>query len=67
MWILIGQRRINMGLVKEYKPSERESFDKKIYSIMMVYSNNEREEIYFGQDQKTMIEHLRKMDEKTGL
>ncbi len=56
-----------MGLVKEYKPSERESFDKKIYSIMMVYPNNEREEIYFGQDQKTMIEHLRKMDEKTGL
>lgn len=65
-WIRINNiRRINFSHIREYKPTEKNSIDKMIYSILITYSNGDREDISFGINESSRNETLRIFDQKS--
>lgn len=60
MFIQYGDRRINLDLIKQYRPKEKG----KNYKIEFIYQNGEIEEIYFLQDKDKRDEFLKTLDEK---
>lgn len=60
MFIQYGDRRINLDLIKQYRPKEKG----KNYKIEFIYQNGEIEEIYFLQDKYKRDEFLKTLDEK---
>ncbi|MDD5649104.1 MAG: hypothetical protein PHF86_01615 [Candidatus Nanoarchaeia archaeon] len=60
MFIQYGDRRINLDLVKQYRPKEKG----ENYKIEFIYQNGEIEEIYFFQDKDKRDEFLKTLDEK---
>ncbi len=64
-WIRINNtRRINFSHIREYKPTEKNSIDKIIYSILITYSNGDREDISFGINETSRDETLKIFDQK---
>ena len=65
-WIRLNNtRRINFSHVREYKPVEKNSFDKIVYSSLITYSNGDRENISFGINESSRNETLRIFDQKS--
>jgi hypothetical protein len=60
MFIQYGDRRINIDLVKEYRPSEKG----ENYKIEFIYQNEEIKEIHFFQNKNKRDEFLKVLDEK---
>jgi len=64
MFILFGNRRINLSLVKEYKPTEKISFqNKKSYMIEFTYLDGKKDEIHFFEKEEERNIYLKKLDE----
>ena len=63
MFILFGNRRINLFSVKSYKPIEKSTFDKTYYKIEFTFLDNNKEELHFFEREDERDEFLKKLDE----
>ena len=62
MFLKYGSRRINMSLVKEYKPTEKTSFDKKYYKIEFTFLDGSKDEFHFFENEKERNDWLKQLD-----
>lgn len=64
MFILYADRRINISLVKQYKPIETYSNDlnKSFYKIELMFLNGDKEELYFFDREEERNKFLEKLD-----
>lgn len=60
----MGERRLNLQVLREYKPEDRLVAGQEHYVIAFIYSNNERTEINFGLNKTDRDKHLRLLDNK---
>jgi len=58
MFILFGDRRINLELIKQYKPLEKSSS----YLIELIYLDGSKEDLYFFDRKDERNEYLDKLD-----
>jgi hypothetical protein len=63
MFIQFGDRRINLSLVKEYKPASKSSLDKSYYLIKFTFLDGSHDEIHFFERKDERDEYLKKLDE----
>lgn len=50
MFIKINERRINLRLILEYKPYDKEISEKTLYFIRLKYNDNKFEDLSFIED-----------------
>jgi len=62
MFISFGDRRINLSLVKQYKPVTKSSFEKKYYIIELTFLDSKKEELYFYNREEERDEYLKNLD-----
>ena len=64
MFITFGDRRINMSLVKEYKPLQKSSTlgEKTYYLIQFKFLDGSTDEIHFFERKDERDEYLNKLD-----
>ena len=64
MFITFGDRRINLSLVKEYKPISKSQTlgDKKYYLIQLKFIDGSTEEIHFFERKDERDEYLNNLD-----
>lgn len=65
MFIQFGDRRINLSIVKEYKPTSKSSTlgDKKYYLIQFKFLDGSTDEIHFFERKDERDEYLNKLDQ----
>ena len=63
MFILFGNRRINLSSVKSYKPTEKSTLDKTYYKIEFTFLDNMKDELHFFDKKDERDEYLKKLDE----
>ena len=63
MFIQFGDRRINLSIVKEYKPISKSSMGKEYYLIQFRYLDNSTDEIHFFERKDERDEYLKNLDE----
>lgn len=65
MFIIFGDRRINISLVKEYKPVEKSPtlLDKTYYLIKFIFLDGSFDEIHFFERKDERDEYLKKLDQ----
>jgi len=62
MFIKIGDRRINISVIKEYRPFKKPSSSGEYYSIEFVFLDDTKEEIYFFDGGEERDEYIRILD-----
>jgi len=65
MFVRFGERRINMSLVKQYKPMEKSSYviSDKNYFIEFTFLDGSQEELYFFNREEERNEYLSHLDQ----
>lgn len=63
MFILFGNRRINLSSAKSYKPTETNTQGKTYYKIEFVFLDNEKDELHFFEREDDRDKFLKKLDE----
>jgi len=58
-YVLWGERRINLNLIKEYRPLNKKNY----YEIKLKYLDNAEEEISFGTNKEDRDKFLSFLDE----
>jgi hypothetical protein len=66
MFIKLGERRINVSLVKEYRPFYKSTQRESYFSIQLIFLNDTVEEIHFFKNQKERDDFLVELDKKMG-
>ena len=62
MFITFGERRINISLVREYKPISKNSIDKSYYLIQFRFLDGSTDEIHFFEREEDRNEYLKYLD-----
>lgn len=65
MFVIFGKKRINMSLVKEYKPIEKISPTSKTpyHFIELIFLDGVKEELHFFDKEKDRDEYLNHLDQ----
>lgn len=63
MFISFGDRRINLSLVKQYKPVNKSTLDNTYYHIEFLFLDGSKEEIHFFSRKEERDEFLKKLDD----
>ena len=64
MFIKLGDKRINISLVKEYRPIRKSALSGEYFSIELVFANGEREEIHFFNREEERNDFLKSLDDR---
>jgi len=64
MFIKLGDKRINISLVKEYRPIGKTHLSVEYFSVELVFLNNEKEEIHFFDKEEERNNFLKSLDDK---
>ena len=62
MFIQLGDRRINILLIKQYKPKEKSISTGNSYLIEFTYMDGSKEDIYFYKDADERDQYLKELD-----
>lgn len=62
MFIQLGDRRINLSLVKQYKPKKKDISTGVSYLVELTYQDGSKEEIYFFKDEDKRNDFLVELD-----
>lgn len=62
MFIQFGNRRINISLVKWYKPKDKSTITGTYYQIEFTLLNGEKDELHFFQDKEDRDKFIEKLD-----
>jgi len=62
MFVLYGNRRINIQSLKEYKPEETLRNGKTSYSVELFYTNGEKETLHFFDKNTERDNFIEKLD-----
>ena len=63
MFIQFGDRRINISLVKEYKPTKKTSMGKDYYKIQLKFLDGSSDELHFFEREDERDQYLQKLDQ----
>ena len=63
MFILYGNRRINLSIVKEYKAVSETKLGKNYHKIKLTFLNGETDEFHFFDNIAMRDDYLKKLDE----
>lgn len=62
MFIIYGEDRINLSLIKRYKPDSKINSGKTHYIIKLIYLDKTIDEIHFFEDKESRDKFLAKLD-----
>lgn len=62
MFIKLGERRINMSIVKEYRAINKNTISGDYFSIGLIFLNDTTEELHFFKDQEKRDNLLLQLD-----
>jgi len=62
MFIKLGDKRINISLIKEYKPIRKTTLSGEYFSIELIFLNDSKEEIHFFNKEDDRNAFLDKLD-----
>jgi len=62
MFIKLGDKRINISLIKEYKPINKTTISGEYFSIGLIFLNDTKEEIHFFSRKDDRDDFLDKLD-----
>ena len=63
MFIKIGDKRINISVIKEYLPVNKTSLIGKSYSVELYFIDNTKREIYFYNNEDGRNNFLKSLDD----
>jgi len=63
MFIKIGDKRINISVIKEYLPVNKPSLIGKSYSVELYFIDNTKREIYFYNNEDERNNFLKSLDD----
>jgi len=63
MFISFGDRRINLSLVRQYKPINKSTLDKTYYQIEFLFLDGSKDNLHFFERKEEREEFLKKLDE----
>jgi len=64
MFIKYGDKRINISLIKEYKPIRKSTLSGEYFSVELIFLNDEREEIHFFNREEERNNFLKSLDDR---
>jgi len=62
VFIQLGNRRINISLVKEYKAKDKSTITGKYYQIELTFLDGSKDEIHFFDKKEERNEFIEKLD-----
>ena len=63
MFISFGDRRINLSLVKEYKPASKSTLGKESYLIRLKFLDDSIDDLHFFERKNDRDEYINKLDQ----